>query len=142
VDFFSAPYKFRLYNWNFLYKTLQIFSWYESSEVKVKISPALVKPRRKMIDPINSTWQQQSIAIAMIAIAVATAAVFIAIVFIVTVSDSMLLLLCFSLLPLLPNFIVITDDCAVAAAVSFCCCHCAQFLLLSLPLLLYFYCHL
>jgi hypothetical protein len=27
----------------------------------------------------------------------------------------MLLLLCFSLLPLLPNFIVITDDCAVAA---------------------------
>jgi hypothetical protein len=38
-----APYKFRLYDLDFLYKTIQIFTWCKNSEVKVKISRAILK---------------------------------------------------------------------------------------------------
>jgi hypothetical protein len=36
MDLFSAPYKLRLYDSDFLYKITQIFTWYKNSEVKLK----------------------------------------------------------------------------------------------------------
>jgi hypothetical protein len=96
----------------------------KNSEVKVKISPAHGTLHDR--SPLQLSYCNCLIVIVIIDI----------------VSVSMLLLLWFSLLPLSPKFIVITDDCVVAdAAFAFVVVTVALFLLSSLPHLLHFYCH-
>jgi hypothetical protein len=123
VDLFGARYKFRLYETRFLYKTTQIFTWCKNSEVKVKISPPVVK---HSILPRHTAQSQQPIDRHCNC---RTATVFItATVLLQTPSYGNCLLCHFECchavvvsgfwLQLLASFIVIMDDCFVAAAAA------------------------